>query len=415
MADEISNAIADAHLYADPERFHALFTRLRREEPVRWTTPEGVRPFWTLSRHADIVEVERQPQLFPSGPRLELFSIAQEEKIMKAMGGNRAVSRTMLHMDGAEHKAYRGLTQSWFMPGNLKKLDEGLAALAREYTDKLARAGSQVDFVLAVAELYPLRVIMMILGLPPEDAPELLRLTHNFNRRADARVTSEQERDNLLVKAAQEIFAYFGRIYEDRMKQPRDDVATVIAQATIDGKPINRLEALSYYLLLGLAGHDTTNGTIAGTLLALIQNPDQLARLKAEPELLTTAVDEMLRWVSPVNNFMRTASADYVLRGQRIRAGDSLLLCFRAANRDEEVFEDPFAFRVDRKPNPHLAFGHGAHACLGQHLAKMELRALFRELLPRLEHVELAGQHLWLAAVTANHLMHLPIRCRVRA
>jgi cytochrome P450 len=258
-------------------------------------------------------------------------------------------------------------------------------------------------------------VILMILGLPPDQAPELLRLTRNFTGREDAPVPEGMAREDLVVRASEEIFDFFGNVYEERRKHPRDDVATIIANAMIDGRPIARAEALSYYLLLGLAGHDTTNSTMSGALLALMQNPGELERLRTSPDLLPSAVDEMLRWISPTNSFMRTASKDYELRGKRIRAGESLLLLFASANRDEEVFAEPFSFKVDRKPNPHIAFGYGAHACLGQYLAKMELRAFFGELIARLSRIQLAGEPTYGAITTAYKITSLPICYELRS
>ena len=409
MTDTISERVADPRTYSTPTRYHELFTRLRRDDPVRWAAPSTTRPFWIVSKHADVVEIERQPELFINGPRLELFSLQQEERIWEATRGRLAVSRTMLHMDGGEHRAYRALTQQWFMPSNVKKLEEKVGLLAKEYVDKLGGAGGEVDFVQLIGELYPLRVIMTILGLPPEEAPELLRLTQSFLGRDASRGPHECKDDDIMVKAAGDIFEYFGRIYQDRLKSPRDDVATLIAHAKLDGKPIERLEVLSYYLLLGIAGHDTTNGTVTGGMLELIGNPDQLAQLKEQPDWMPSAVDEMLRWVTPVKSFMRTATQDYWLRGQQIQQTQAVLLCYWSANRDEDVFANPFEFRVDRSPNRHLAFGYGPHVCLGQYLAKMEIRLLFRELLPRLEHVRLAGEPQWSPGTTVVHLTHLPI------
>lgn len=415
MTDAISRAIVEPNTYSTPGVYHELFTALRRDTPVRWTDPQTARPFWLITRHADIIEIERQPDVFINAPRLELFSIEQERRIMEAMNGRAAVSRTMLHMDGAEHRSYRALTQQWFMPANLKRLEDRIAALAKEYVDKLADAGGEADFVHEVAEWFPLRAIMMILGLPPEEAPALLRMTQRFLGRDVASVSPANVGSNdLMVNAAAEIFEYFGQVFNDRLKNPRDDVATLIANAKIDGKPVDRLEAMSYYLLLGIAGHDTTNGTIAGGMLELMQNGEQLARLRAEPDLMNTAADEMLRWVTPVKNFMRTATRDYSLRGQQIKQGESVMMCYWSANRDEEVFTDPFTFKIDRTPNRHLAFGYGPHVCLGQYLAKMEIRALFRELLPRVEHIELAGTPEWLPGTTVVHLTQLPIRYRLR-
>jgi cytochrome P450 len=412
--DVYGTALADPYTYADRRRYHALLADLRREDPLYRATPAGYRPFWVATKHADICEIGRQPDLFASGPRLELFSIEQEERVKATTGRDSAVGRTMLHMDGREHRAYRGISQKWFMPANLRRMDEQLAVFATEYVDKLAAAGGETDFVSVVSELFPLNVILMILGLPATEAPRLLRMTRNFNERLSAPVPEGSSRGDVIVQVAQAFFDYFGAVYDERLRNPREDVASVIAHAQIEGKPISRAEALSYYLLLGLAGHDTTNGTISGGVLAFIEHPDQLWKLQANPELINPAVDEILRWVSPVNVFMRTAVEDYPLRGKTIHEGDAVLLPYASANRDEDVFEAPFTFNIERRPNPHLAFGFGAHACLGQHLARMELRALFRELAARLEHVELAGEPKMLPAVTGNQLMSLPIRYQLR-
>ena len=413
-SDPIGAALADPRIYQDRDRYHALLTRLRSENPLYWATPQGYRPFWVATRHADIQEIERQPEIFRSGPRLELFSLEQERRIKESSGSDSAVGKTLLHMDGSEHRIYRGMSQTWFMPKNLRSLEERLAQLAREYVDKLAATGGEIDFVKDISELFPLNVIVMILGLPSGEAPELLRLTRNFTGRESAPVPQGMVREDLIVKASREIFDYFGAVYDERRRQPREDVASVIANAIIDDKPISRPEALSYYLLLGLAGHDTTNSTMSSTLLALMRNPDELAKLRANPDLMPTAVDEMLRWVSPVNAFMRTATRDYPLRGKTIKASDAVLLLFASANRDEEVFADPFTFKVDRRPNPHLAFGYGAHACLGQYLAKMELRAFFGELIPRLVSIELTGEPALGAITTAYKVTSLPIRYKVQ-
>ena len=413
VIDPMGTALTDPRTYIDRRAYYALLASLRSEAPLYWATPEGYRPFWVATKHADICEIELKPEVFLSGPRLELFSIKQERKVREATGRDTAVGKTMLHMDGAEHRAYRGMSQGWFMPKNLRNLEGRLAELAREYVDRIAASGGELDFVKSISELFPLTVILIILGLPVDKAPELLRLTRNFTGRESLPVPDGMTREDLIIRASQDIFDFFGAVYDERLRAPRDDVASVIAHARIDGKPIGRAEALSYLLLLGLAGHDTTNSTLSGGLLALIENPAELARLRANPDLLTSAVDEMLRWVSPVNGFMRTASRDYGLRGRTIRSGESVLLLYGSANRDEEVFRDAAAFRVDRKPNPQIAFGYGAHACLGQHLARMELRAFFRELLSRLESVELAGKPVIGAITTAYQINHLPIRCKV--
>ncbi|TXL74810.1 cytochrome P450 [Vineibacter terrae] len=412
----IDRAIVDPRTYADQAACDALFARLRRERPAHWTAPDSVRPFWTISRHADIKDIERQNDRFINDPRLVLTSIADEERVKRITGGNHLLLRTLVNMDDPDHRVYRNLTQPWFMPPNLKKLEAGLAALAREFVDRLEDMDGECDFVRDVAVWYPLRVIMMILGVPREDEALMLKLTQEIfgARDPDMRRGGDTDEKAHVSATVKEFFSYFGALIADRRKNPKDDVASVIANAQIGGKPISEFEALSYYVIIATAGHDTTSSTTAGGLLALMQNPAELAKLRARPDLLRLAIDEMVRWVTPVKHFFRTATVDHDLHGHTIRAGDSLMMCYASANRDEAVFAEPYAFKVDRAPNPHIAFGYGVHLCLGQHLAKMEIRTLYEELLSRLEHVELAGDPAWVEATFVSGLKRLPIRYRMK-
>ena len=405
----IDNAIVDPKLYADEKAFHALFSMLRREQPVRWTEPDAYRPFWTVSKHADIIEIERQNEKFINDPRTILLPIEQEEAIKQFTGGSHLLLRTLVHMDNPDHKVMRGLTQSWFLPPNLRGLQQRLADLAKDHVDKLEALGGNADFVGEVAVWFPLSVIMMILGVPSEDQPLMLKLTKELLGSTDPDMQREAGKVDMTATVT-EFDAYFKKLGEEKRKHPSDDLASVIANAHIDGKPIGDLEALSYYIITATAGHETTTASIAGGLLALLQHPEQLAKLRANPDLLPTAVEEMLRWVSPVKNFMRNATEDYVLRGQQIKAGDALLMCYWSANRDEEIFQEPFHFDIARSPNRHLAFGHGAHMCLGQHLAKMEMRALYTELLSRIDELALDGKPAWAEANVTSGLKQLPIR-----
>ena len=418
MTDAVGAAVLDPNLCAHPTQYDELFTRLRREEPVRWTEPPGCRPFWLLSKVADIIEVERQPEIFISHPRTELQTIVEEEAIKRATGGKAQILHTLLHMDGAEHRSYRGLTQIWFAPPNIKKLETTMDELAKEYVDRLEAFGGQCDFAADIAIWYPLRVIMMILGIPREEEQEIMRLTQQLTSRRDPEGGVLSEEGNLnpdgAVIAAQAIFGYFENIYRDRLANPRDDLASVIAHAKVDGEPITHIAAMSYYLLIATAGHDTTAATIAGGLLAMIENPDQMEKARNNPEVMNTLPDELIRWVSPVKHFFRTAAQDYELSGKQIKAGDSLMMAFAGANRDEAVFDDSFAFRLDRTPNKHVALGHGAHLCLGQHLAKLEMRAFFREFLSRVEHIELTGEPIWMPTTLSGGLTNLPVRYRMR-
>jgi cytochrome P450 len=253
---------------------------------------------------------------------------------------------------------------------------------------------------------------MSILGVPEADEAFLLRVTHELFGSADPAFQGQAKGDPIALM--QQYFEYFEALVTARRKEPRDDLATVIAQGQLDGAPIPLYEAISYFVLIVTAGHDTTSSSIVGGLLALLENPDQLARLQRDRALLPSAVDEMVRWASPTRHFMRTTNQDYVLRGKTIRAGEDLFLSFLSANRDAEVFEDPDTFRIDRNPNPHLGFGFGLHYCLGALLAKLELRYFFDELLNRIESIELAGEPTWMASNFVSGVKRLPVRYRLR-
>ena len=277
----------------------------------------------------------------------------------------------------------------------------------------MARLGGECDFVKDVAVWYPLHVIMMILGAPAEDEAFMLKLTQELFGSTDSEMRRDAHSSDLDA-TVKDMFAYFGALSAARRAQPRDDLASVIANATIDGKPLNDLDALSYYVIVATAGHDTTSASISGGLHGLLQHPEEFARLRLQPELLPGAVDEMIRWSSPVRHFFRTATRDYVLRGKTIRAGDALMMCYPSANQDEDVFEEPQRFKVDRAHGKHLAFGYGPHVCIGQYLARMELRALYAELLARVEHIELTAATRGVESSFVSGLKSLPIRYRMR-
>ncbi len=420
----LDDEIVNPDLYAT-EEIHEVYRKLRREDPLHWTEPEGFRPFWSVTKQADILEVERQHTLFINSARTYLSPIAGEEWI-KSMTGDSHLFRTLVDLDDPVHMKLRALTQGWFMPPNLRKLEDRIAGLAKEHVDHMQSLGSECDFVREVALWYPLRVINSILGIPCSDEKFIMKMTQEIFGPGDPDVAAES--DNLsedgnsvtsdqgvnLLQTAQELFAYFGAITEARRAQPADDLASVIANGKIDGAPIGEREAMSYYIIVATAGHDTTSSTASGGLLELIRRPDQMQKLKNDLSLLPNAVEEMIRWVTPVKHFMRTATQDYTLRGKTIRAGDGLTLFYWSGNRDEEVFDQPFEFRVDRDVKKQVAFGHGVHLCLGMHLARMEIRALFAELLPRLKSIELAGDPKNTRANFVSGLKSLPVRFEFR-
>lgn len=252
-------------------------------------------------------------------------------------------------------------------------------------------------------------VILSLLGLPESDFPRMLTLTQELFGGDDDELKRGASLDQQLAVLL-DFFGYFNRLTAARRAQPTDDLASAIANACIDGQPLSDVDTASYYVIIATAGHDTTSATISGGLRALIENPDQRERLSDNPDLMPSAVEEMIRWVTPVKEFMRTATADTAVRGVPIAAGESVYLSYVSANRDEEVFDDPFRFDVGRSPNHHVAFGYGVHFCMGAALARMEINSFFTELLPRLKSIEFDGDPQLTATTFVGGLKHLPVR-----
>jgi len=404
----------DRMAYADLESWHAAAARLRKSNPLPLVEVEGYVPFRAVTLHAHVAEVERNHTLFWNTRDSVLLPRAQIEQ-SRALGMD---IKTLIHMDGAEHRGYRQVTNDWFKPANLRQqLGARLPELARRFVDRMLQQGGECDFARDIALYYPLHVIMSILGVPETDEPRLLELTQKIFGGEDPDVGGIQGDDPVqtIMAALQDMAMYFFGITADRRANPKSDIASTIANGTIDGQPLGDLETAGYYAIVATAGHDTTASSLAGGLEELIRHPDQLRALKEDPSRIPRAVDEIIRWVTPVRHFMRQAQGDYRLGDVQLRAGDWLLLSYLSANRDEAVFENPFRFDVGRRnADEHLAFGIGVHFCLGAHLARMELEAFFRELLPRLDHVELAGKPESMATTFVGGPKRLPIRFRLR-
>ena len=409
----IAETLVDPRAYADA-RLHESYDWLRANNPLGRAEVEGFAPFWVVTKHADILEVSRQNDLFHNGDLpTTLTTLAADAQVRQITGGSPHLVRSLVQMDPPDHHKYRALTQAWFMPQNIRKLDERIHQIAAASVERMAATGGTCDFVGEVALHYPLHVVMEILGVPEADEPRMLMLTQELFGAADPDLAREAEQ-SLDISALQAViadfYAYFGAISADRRANPRDDLATVLANAQIDGAPISELEALSYYVIVATAGHDTTSSTTAGALWALAERPDQLAWVKEDLSRVPNLIEEAIRWTTPVKTFMRSATEDTDLGGRKIKKGDWLMLCYASGNRDEEVFENPHTFDPSRTPNRQLAFGYGAHLCLGQHLARMEMRILFELLLPRLKSVELAGEAKLSLSTFVNGPKTLPIR-----
>ena len=396
-------------MFTDEHHFHAVTTKLRKESPVHWVEHPDFNPFWVLTKHADVLDVELHPNEFLNAPRAILGN--KEADSMREMQGH--LVKSLVQMDDPEHRNHRNLTADWFLPKNLATLDGRLKELADRYIDKMVAMGGQCDFASDIAMQYPLYVILAILGLPESDYNRMLRLTQELFGAEDDEFKRDDDALASILQTVADFVAYFDALTEDRRANPTSDLASVIANGMVNGEPIGHKEQLGYYIIAATAGHDTTSNAMGGAMKALIENPDQLARLQANPSLMSVAVDEMIRWTSPVKHFMRTATVDYEIRGTTIKAGQDVLLSYWAANRDEDVFDDPFKFDIGRAPNKHLAFGFGVHYCLGAMLARMELKALFGALLPRLKSIELAGTPQLTKSTFVSGVKHLPIRYEI--
>lgn len=303
------------------------------------------------------------------------------------------------------------------MPKNLRTIEARIRELAKATTERLIAAGPEADFVPLVAAPYPLHVVMQILGVPEEDEPKMLFLTQqmfggqdeDLNRSGMANLTPEMI-SQIVFGAVAEFETYFEGLAAQRRANPTDDVATILATAEIDGQPISARDRAGYYIITASAGHDTTSASTAGAMLALAKDPEQFAKVKADRGLLPNIVEEAIRWTTPVQHFMRMANADVELSGVKIAKGDWIMINYVAANHDPAQFDNPRKFDVTRDQTRHLAFGAGAHQCLGLHLARMEMRLLFEALLDRLESIELAGEPRRAKSTFVGGLKTLPLR-----
>ncbi len=405
-------AIADPRTYTDPAMLNGLLARLRRDDPLPYVQAEGYAPFWLVTRHADLMAIERDAAQFINEPRQAILPLAYEEMARKAAGGldTKDLMRNLVLMDGADHIAYRGITQGYFTPKGLESIARDIEKLAGEFVGGMADLGGTCDFA-KIAMPFPLRVIMSMLGVPPEDEPLMMRLTQQTLSSQDPEFNAE---GGGARNAMLEMYAYFQKVIADRRANPNGDLSSIVANARIDGEYLSDRDTFGYFNIIATAGHDTTSYSLTGGLLALIEHPEQMAKLRADPALMPLAVEEILRWTNPVKHFVRTAVKDCEVSGKQIKAGDHLMMCYPSASFDEAVFGDPFAFRIDRKPNRQLAFGTGPHVCLGQYLARFELTAFFRELLARVEHIELAGEPRFVEGSFVGGVKHLPVRFRMR-
>jgi cytochrome P450 len=408
--ERLGAIFVDPVAYADPASWHEKAARIRAEAPILRVEADGFPAFWAVTTHADVLEIERHPEVFTNAPAPVLARRSDSD----ALGAGPPPVKTLIQMDGEEHRSHRGVVNDWFKPGSVKKLSERVDQLARQSVDQMAALGGRCDFMNDVAVHYPLQVIMALLGLPEDDYPRMLKLTQEIFGAEDpdiARVGEDQSIMDVIVDFLQ----YFGALTADRRAVATDDLASVIAHARINDEPLPDMDTFGFYLIIATAGHDTTSNVIGGSLLALLEYPDQLALLQAEPELIPQAADEFIRYVAPVKHFMRTCRQPFTVRDMTFEPGDLVLLSFASATRDEAVFADSQRLDVRRTGDTnHLGFGFGRHFCLGAHLARLEIRAFYRELLARLDHVELAADPTWIRANFVQGPKSIPITYALR-
>jgi cytochrome P450 len=400
--EEAGLALTDPAAYADG-RLELACDLLRREDPVHRVEVPGYAPFHALCKHADILDVERHPQRFVAAPRYKL--------VPDAYGLGQETGRALVAMDPPEHTEYRGLVADWFHSKAIALLDERILELARMSVDDMATRDDEYDFVTEIAMQLPLSVICSMLGIPREDGAFILAVTQQIFGSYDPEYQTRLAAGD--HEAAAGFGPYFAQVVQDRLANPTDDLSSVLTHAKLDGEPLPPRDLFGYFGILATAGHDTTSSAIAGGLLTLVQHPDQLDRLRDNPSLVPTAVEEILRWITPVKSFVRTATEDTKIQGRRIAAGESVMLVYPSANRDEDVFDEPERFDVGRDPNRHLAFGTGVHFCLGAQLARLETRRFLAELVPRLRSIELAGEPQLVRTLLVGGLKHLPIRTEI--
>jgi cytochrome P450 len=389
---------------SDPDAFvggfpHEAFALLRREAPVYWHPERAGRGFWVVSKYDDVMSVSLAPKIFSSGHGGTMLRDFEGDELE----ANRAI---MLNMDAPRHTRFRRLVNVGFAPKMVSRLAPHIRELANRIIDVVAARG-ECDFVTEIAAEMPLQVIAQMIGVPLEDRHKVFEWSNRLIGFDDPEYTHSQADGHV---ASMEMFMYANQLAVERRQNPRDDLVSVLMNAEVDGEKLSEVEFDSFFLLLAVAGNETTRNLISGGMLALFENPAQRARLQADAALLPTAVEEMLRWVSPVMFFRRTAMQDTELRGQRIREGDRVTVWYGSANRDEEIFTAADRFDVGRSPNEHLAFGIGHHFCLGANLARLEIQIMFEEILRRLPDIQLAGPVERLRSNFIHGIKRMPVR-----
>ncbi len=430
IPDAVARQIVLPEGHRDNDALFEAYRWLRENNPLGRAVVDGYDPLWLVSKHDDIMEIERQPDIFTSAGGENKGSVnpilanqAGDEFTKSINNGSLRILETLTYLDPPEHTEIKDIAFDWFRPTNLAKWEATIRDLAKASVARLLETDGRVDFVKDFALHYPLHVIMSLFGVPEEDEPRMMALTQEFFGTADPDAVRDDVEPLTLDAAAkqwvatiQDFYAYFEQLLQDRRAKPRDDLATIISQARDkNGEYYPSEVAYGWFIAIATAGHDTTSSTLAGGMLELGRHPNQLAKAKADLTLAPHLVNESLRWASPVKHFMRQATQDYTLRGRDIKKGDRFMLLYQSGNRDAEVIADPDRFDITRRPNKHIAFGYGPHMCIGQHLAKLELRIMFEELLPHIESLRLVDDTKMIQTNFVGGLKNMPVQIEFSA
>jgi cytochrome P450 len=420
MPDEIARAVVLPESYVNENEIsYPAFRWLRENNPLGVARVDGFDPLWIVTKFADIQRIEVDNKTFGVGEHNPILATQAGDEFFRSMSPEGKVRNmdVVVYMDPPEHDKLRKIFNPWFRPGNVKRFEDQLRVLAKKEVERMLDYDGECDFMGDIAGWFTLRAIVTLFGAPMEDEQIFMDLSKAFFGGSDP----DEKREDVVADdpaaAAQQWAAtvmdfnrYFTEKHHERRGQEGEDLLTIIANAEVDGEPISEGYANGQYIAMVTAGHDTTSATASATILQMTKEPELLARVAADPSLAPKLVEEGVRHTSPVRHFMRTALQDTELRGRTIAEGERLMMCFPSGNRDEEVIPNADVFDIDRTPNRHLGFGHGAHMCIGQRIARAELAILWEELLPKLKTVELAGEPKYLQTNFVGGLKSLPIR-----
>jgi cholest-4-en-3-one 26-monooxygenase len=398
------NSLADVNLF-NPDTFvngvpYDMFAVLRREAPVYWHSQPNGRGYWAVTRYNDVLNVSRD---------IATFSSARQGAILQdgPVADLETMQMIMLNMDPPRHTKLRGLVNKGFTPGRINRLMDRVGELCTEIVDAVGHKG-ECDFVTDVAAELPLHVIAEMVGIPVYDRHKIFEWSNKLIGFDDPEFANSPE---VAQEVSMQMYMYANELALERKDSPQDDLVSVLMRAEVDGEQLSEMEFDLFFLLLAVAGNETTRNLISGGMQALFDHPDQFDLLRSDPSLTDSAVEEMLRWVTPVMQFQRTATHDTELSGQPIAEGDSVVMYYGSANRDETVFESPDVFDIRRSPNEHLTFGGGGtHFCLGANLARLEIQLIFKELLRRLPDIEPSAPPRRLRSNFINGVKEMPVR-----